>query len=195
MPGKKKILLPKKPVKPSPAENRPKPAPPQHSEAYQAALRDYTSAIELIGKGEYAKARELFRAIAVGHPDEPVIAERARTFTAVCERKLAPPRAEAGTAEELYSLGVVRTNEGKLGEAIQLLDRAVQQEPGSASFLYARASVRALQGNAETAAADLRKAVSLDPRFRYQATNDPDFEKIRDEAVFIDVIEPTPEGV
>jgi hypothetical protein len=29
---------------------------------------------------------------------------------------------------------------------------------------------------------------------RFQASNDPDFDRVRDEAAFIDVIEPTPAG-
>ena len=50
------------------------------------------------------------------------------------------------------------------------------------------------QGNAEAAVADLRKSISIDPLIRFQLINDSDFEQIRDEATFIDLIEPTPSG-
>jgi len=54
--------------------------------------------------------------------------------------------------------------------------------------------VRGLQGNADGAAAELKKAVALDPRFRFQASSDSDFDKVRDEAAFIDIIEPSSAG-
>jgi hypothetical protein len=54
--------------------------------------------------------------------------------------------------------------------------------------------VRGLQGNAEGAAAELKKSVALEPKFRFQATSDSDFDKVRDEAAFIDIIEPSNAG-
>jgi tetratricopeptide (TPR) repeat protein len=74
---------------------------------------------------------------------------------------------------------------------VTLLEKALDAKPGDATVLYARAAVRALQGNAEGAASELRRAVAIDPRLRFQAAADADFDKVRDEAAFIDVIEPT----
>jgi hypothetical protein len=67
-------------------------------------------------------------------------------------------------------------------------------EPESPRFLYARASAAAIQGDAESAVKDLRRAIAADPQVRFQAGNDPDFESIREEPAFIDIIEPTPTG-
>ena len=50
------------------------------------------------------------------------------------------------------------------------------------------------KGATEKAVADLRQAISVDPTVRFQAVNDPDFERIREEPAFIDIIEPTPTG-
>ncbi len=49
-------------------------------------------------------------------------------------------------------------------------------------------------GNAEAAIGDLRQAIALEPQTRFQAVNDSDFERIREEPAFIDIIEPTPSG-
>ena len=46
----------------------------------------------------------------------------------------------------------------------------------------------------EQAVSDLRQAIAADPQIRFQAINDPDFEQIREEPAFIDIIEPTPTG-
>ena len=79
-------------------------------------------------------------------------------------------------------------------EAVSLLDRALVQDPTSVRVLYARACAWALQKNAERAVSDLRSAIAVDPTIRFQAINDSDFERIREEPAFIDVIEPTPAG-
>ena len=85
-------------------------------------------------------------------------------------------------------------NSGNLDEAWSLLEKATLQRPNDASILYARASVRGLQGNVDGAAAELKKSVALDPKFRFQAASDSDFDKVRDEAAFIDIIEPSNAG-
>ncbi|MDX1390378.1 MAG: tetratricopeptide repeat protein, partial [Acidobacteriota bacterium] len=110
----------------------------------------------------------------------------------VAERTLTPPPPEPTNAEGFYARGVLRSNRGDLDGALTDLNRALETDSSSPRFLYARASVYALKKQAEAAAADLRKAVQSDPTVRFQATNDPDFEAIRDEATFIDVIEPSP---
>jgi hypothetical protein len=71
----------------------------------------------------------------------------------------------------------------------------MQQTPNSAKLLYARASAWAISGRADSAVSDLRQAIALDPTLRFQAVNDFDFERIREEPSFIDIIEPTSAGV
>lgn len=170
------------------------PASPAHSESYDAAIGKYTQGLELIHAGDYMAAIDLFTTIAMDNPDEPELAERARSYVAVCSRKLASEPEQPATADGLYHLGVHRANDGRLDEALELLNRGLELEVGSARMLYARASVYALKGQADAAVADLRKAIAGDSTLRFQAGNDPDFERIRDEASFIDVIEPTPTG-
>ena len=167
---------------------------PKPTEAYEKAVREFGAALQLLHAGSYAAALERFKSIEAASGDEPVLADRARSHIAVCSRKLSPPPSDPTDPEQCYNLAVVRSNEGLLDEAARLLDRAVAHKPEQTAFLYARASVRALQGNAEASAADLKRAVALEPKLRYQVANDPDFERVRDEAAIIDVIEPTPAG-
>jgi tetratricopeptide (TPR) repeat protein len=199
MPTKKKAPVSKLPASAKTAKTdavakeRKVPPKPRHTEAYEEALRDFGAAVDLLRKGSHAQALEIFDALRKGNPDEPVLAARARTYATICARKLAPPRQEPRSADEFYFAGVVSANDGRLPQAIAFLERAAELDPSSASYVYARAAARALAGQADAAAADLRRAVALDPRCRFQAANDPDFDKVRDEAVFIDVIEPTPD--
>jgi len=195
------MVMKKKTAKPEPGSKTPRMAEeaqvrrrPEHSAAFEATMGTYTSALERVHKGDYAGALEGFLSVEKMAAEEPELAERARTYAAVCRRKLAPPASWPSGPEQRYHLGVVRANEGNLDEAIRLYDAALQEEPGSPRIFYARAAARALQGNSAAAVADLRQAVAADPKCRHQAANDSDFERIRDEAAFIDVIEPTPTG-
>jgi hypothetical protein len=85
-------------------------------------------------------------------------------------------------------------NEGESVAAVKLLDQCIAEDPSSSRFLYARSSAWALSGKVDAAINDLRQAISIDPQVRFQAVNDPDFESIREEPAFIDIIEPTPTG-
>lgn len=163
------------------------------SEAYIAAVKEFESALDLLHRNEFAAAGAKFRAVAAANKDEVVLAGRARTFAMICERRMTPPAPSPKTRDEYYYYGILMANEGKFDEALASLDCAIAESPDGAAY-YARAAVRGLQGKAEPAAADLRKAIEQDVRLRFQAANDTDFDAVRDEAVFIDVIEPTPAG-
>jgi hypothetical protein len=66
----------------------------------------------------------------------------------------------------------------------------VRLDGRSAKALYVRASVHAMRGSADRSIHDLRSAVGFDPTLRFQAINDPDFDSVRDDPAFIDVVEP-----
>jgi tetratricopeptide (TPR) repeat protein len=171
------------------------PAPkPRHHEEYEAAVAEFSAALDLLNKGEMAEAKAIFEKVASSNPDEPVLTERARSYARICDHKREPAAADPGSPDELYYQAVLLLNNGESDAAIKLLDQALQVSPSSAKFLYARASASAIIGNTEQAVSDLRQAIAADPQIRFQATNDPDFEQIREEPAFIDIIEPTPTG-
>jgi tetratricopeptide (TPR) repeat protein len=174
---------------------RPVPFKPRNIAAYEAAVEQFATASALFIKGQFEEARSHFAAVAeAATPDEPILADRARTYASICLRKNAAPASGGGDADAMYHAGVVAANAGRLDEAWSHLERAAALRPNDASILYARASVRGLQGNAEGAASELKKSVALDPKFRFQAASDSDFDKVRDEAAFIDIIEPSSAG-
>ena len=165
-----------------------------HDEMYHKALQDFSTAIELLHKQEYEQAREQFRVLEASNSDEPTLVDRARTYALICDQRLAPPADSPKTADDFYYRAVLLANDGDYDDALPLFERALVDLPDSPKVLYARASTWALKGNAEAAVADLRRAISAEPQVRFQASNDPDFEPIREEPAFIDIIEPTPSG-
>ncbi|HEX4823864.1 MAG TPA: tetratricopeptide repeat protein [Candidatus Polarisedimenticolaceae bacterium] len=190
--AKKKTAGPETPGE-TPA--RPARSIPRNIAQYEAALAAFSAGAEAFGKGQFAQARTQFAAVIdAAKGDEPILADRARTYASICDRKLAGPESGPDDAESLYHRGVVLANAGRLDEAWSTLERALTARPGDASILYARASVRGLQGNVEGAASELKKALTIDPTFRFHAASDSDFDSVRDEAAFIDVIEPSHAG-
>jgi tetratricopeptide (TPR) repeat protein len=164
------------------------------ADRYAEAVRQFGAAVALMQRGDYGRAHEALRAVAHQNADEPALAERARMYARICERRTAAPPAEPTGAEPLYLRGVTLSNDGRWDEALRLFDRAIQAQPSSGWYIYARASTYALKGNVAAAIGDLRQAIALEPATRFRAVNDPDFEQVREEPAFIDLIEPTSSG-
>lgn len=162
-------------------------------EAYEKAVVAFAEALQQLHGGQFAAALATFETIESTLKDEPSVTERARMYAAVCRSRLAPERLDPTTADDCYNDAVVLSNRGEHDEALRLLNRALQEKT-AAKFLYARASVHALKRNSEAAIGDLRQAIAAEPQIRFQAVNDSDFESIREEPAFIDIIEPTPAG-
>ena len=165
-----------------------------HHVRYEKAVQDFSSAVQLLHSQEYARARDQFREIAEANSDEPTLVDRARTYAHICDLQLAPPADSPETTDDFYYRAVLLANDGDYDDALPMFERALVDRPDSPKVLFARASTWALKGNADAAVADLRRAISSDPHVRFQAANDPDFETIREEPAFIDIIEPTPSG-
>lgn len=170
------------------------PTQPHASAAYEEALRDYGAAVESMHGGDYGSALELLEKVRAASKHEPELADRAATYTRICKRKLAPPEGDPAVENHPYHKAVFLMNSGDVDEALQLLSRSLAEDPLAVDVLYVRACAWALKGAAEKAVGDLRQAIAVDPKVRFQAVNDPDFERIREEPAFIDVIEPTPTG-
>lgn len=173
------------------------PQRPSHSEAYEQATADFAAAVELVGKGKFDEAIAAFEELS-SLPDEPALTERCRAWMRIGKRRKAAAGAggdeQPVEPEACYSHAVLAINDGDADAAIRLLDQAVQTQPRAPHLLYARASAWAIKGQADKAVEDLRQAIAGEPTLRFQAVNDPDFEPIREEPAFIDIIEPTPTG-
>jgi len=166
----------------------------RHEQEYSRLVAQFAEALATFNKGDFVAAKTQFEELLGACHEEPVMTDRTLVYIRICERKLAPASTEAQTAQERYYHAVILANEGRADEALPLLDRALREDPSSATYLYARASVWAMKANVDAAVSDLRQAIAVDPQVRFQAANDPDFEKIREEPAFIDIIEPTPSG-
>jgi tetratricopeptide (TPR) repeat protein len=164
------------------------------AEAFEASVSHYAVAMEAMRKGDYAAAKEAFDAVRAESKGEPELADRSLTYSRICERKLRPQAAVPTDKDQMLRHAVYLLNRDELDGALKWLNQALDSNPTSVDLRYVRACVYAKQGAAEKSVGDLRQAIAIDPKVRFQAVNDPDFERIREEPAFIDIIEPTPAG-
>ena len=162
---------------------------------YEAALAEYQAGHEALRARDYARAQQHFDKVRAAAKQEPEMADRASVYSRICERRSTGGEGEPQGVEAMYRRAVFLLNAGELDSALTLLNRALVSEPTSVELLYVRACVWAHKGAAEKAVGDLRQALASDPKVRYQAMNDADFDRIREEPIFIDLIEPTSPGV
>ncbi|HEX8687018.1 MAG TPA: tetratricopeptide repeat protein, partial [Pyrinomonadaceae bacterium] len=176
---------------PAPARTaapRPAPAPPrQPSRDEAAALKAFERAHKDFTRGNFAGAREHFRALIEQHAGVSEVAARARTYLNIAETRLRTEAALPRDPDSLYDRGVIELNRGDFVAAQELFERALKRDPEAADTHYALAAARARLGAVESALQALERAVELKPVLRVRAQadadlvllrNDPDFERI-----------------
>ena len=203
-----KLPAPKKKASPVAARARPEPRPPgrpqrEKARAVQVAekalearrkekvlLSLYERALKALYARDYQQAMDLFEKLIEDHSDEIELVDRARNFVKICQsqgatRKSQQPR----TAEEMFDAGVLEHNRSNFQKAIDYFSGAIQLHPKGEYIYYALAASYAQLGQTEQAMRSLNKSIQLNPKSRFHARNDPDFEPVRSSPEFASLIE------
>jgi Flp pilus assembly protein TadD len=136
-------------------------------------LKVWGQAMRLFSERRFQEACELFHRAAAG-PDSQ-IADKARSYFQICERKTARPDVDFSTAEDHFNYGVERMNARDMDKARHHLERALELEPAGDHILYTIALCRGLSGDGNGACENLKRAISLEPKNRILARQDPEF--------------------
>lgn len=170
---------------------------PRSHESFLAAETTYREAMALfIHKRDWARAREAFTAFLVQYGTERDVAEmadRARVHLRTCEEKLAPPPAAPRTAEEWMLQGVAMANTQQTDEALHAFDQARVLGATMEKVEYARAAVLSVAERYDEALEALRKAIEGNPDNRVFSLADPDFERLRETAGYVALVDPPTE--
>ena len=157
----------------------------------EKALKELERGMQSIHKQNWSDALAHFQAVADGFPQEKELHDRAQVYIRVCRGHLdADGGSHRAKPEDLFYLGVMKTNEADYDQAVELLDRALQHNPKDERSHYVMAATRALKGDRDAALKHLQEAIALNTQNRYYAMNDPDFESIRDEETFENLVYP-----
>ncbi len=166
----------------------------QGHEAFAAAEGLYAEAMKsYLLKRDWTHAATGFRAFLDKYGTERDLAEladRARVHLIACERKLAPDAPAPVTAEEWLRHGVSLANAGRAADALRAFDKAEGLGFAVGRVHYARASALALDGQLDEALAQLKLAIGVDAEHRAHSLGDPDFERLRETAGYVALVEP-----
>jgi len=156
---------------------------------FAQAVEAFEKAVKALGKRDYEKARGLFDQLIESYPDERDLLDRARSYREVCRAALdAKPAARPKSFDGLLSNAVLAHNRGEYDAALELLDQALGLEPSSDDALYCVAATAAQAGHSERALDALGKAIEIEPGNRAQARSDTDFDGLRENEAFIDLV-------
>ncbi len=156
----------------------------------EKALKEYERGIQLLRKQNYSEARTHFRAVLDGYPQEREILDRSRIYIRICDDMTEKPEFHPRKPEDHFYLGVIKTNEAEYDEAMKCFEKALQATPKDEKIHYVMASTLALKGERRQALEYLKTAIELNATNRIYARNDPDFEPLREEDDFANLVHP-----
>jgi len=168
-------------------------APPRPRSKHLAnAVQAYEAAIKLMHAEDFGRAIRSFEDLIAEHPEEPEIQERAKVLIHACEKKLHEnERTVLRSADDHYNVGVAELNRREMASAIQHLEHALKLNPKADHVLYALAAASAVQGDRDNALQHLKQAIHFRPENRFLAARDSDFESLREDPDFKQLVTAT----
>lgn len=137
---------------------------------------------------EYKAARSSFQAVLDKHSDERDICVRAASYVKTCDTHLSPPTFVPATADDYYNLGILKHNERDYDEAIRLFTEAGKIDPKGDHVYYALAASSAYKNDLPAVLKNLERAVKMNPDNIAFAKNDMDFDAVRKETGFAELL-------
>jgi tetratricopeptide (TPR) repeat protein len=156
----------------------------------EQATADYESALGFLHKRQYSDAAKHFEAILAAYPQEREIADRCRIYIDVCRRNETEKVHPLKHQDDYFYQGILESNRQHYDEALKHLDRALKMGPKDDRVVYLVASTLALKGEKDQALTSLREAIELNSVNRIHAQQDPDFDLLREEGDFLDLVSP-----
>lgn len=166
------------------------PAPVVNTWASEKAIKEFERGISHLHRQNYTEALEHFKTVAEGYPQDKELHDRAQVYSRICKGMIGTRQAGPKGPEDFFYFGVLKANEANYDEAVKYFDRALEANPKDEKVHYVLASTLALKGDREVALKHLKEAIDLNTTNRVYAQNDPDFEPLRDDESFQNLIHP-----
>lgn len=166
------------------------PAPTNTWMIHDKALKEFGRGVTLLQKHSYAEALEHFQVVVSDFPQEKELIDRAQVYVRICHSMADRREPQPRKPEDFFYYGVIKANEANYDEAVKLLERALQISPKDEKVHYVLASTLAQKGERRQALEHLKEAIELNATNRIHARNDSDFEQLRDDENFQNLIHP-----
>jgi tetratricopeptide (TPR) repeat protein len=151
-------------------------------------FQHYQAAVLLLQQGRYEKALAAFEKLLIEAP--PEIKERCRMYLNTCQRQLERPKLAFPTPEEHYDYAVSQLNTGYFEEARDQFNSIVAEHPQADYAFYGLALLDAITGHTQDCLRNLSRAIALNPKNRFQARADNDFQTMVDDPRFTELLYP-----
>jgi tetratricopeptide (TPR) repeat protein len=152
------------------------------------AFHHYQAAVQLLQQGKCEKALAAFEKMLPSAPLE--ILERCQMYISTCQRQLEKPQLTFLTPEEHYDYAVSQLNTGYFEEARDQFNNILSAHPQADYAYYGLALLDAITGRAPDCLRNLAQAIELNPRNRFQARVDNDFQSMVDDPRFTELLYP-----
>jgi tetratricopeptide (TPR) repeat protein len=145
--------------------------------------------MEAMQRHQYADAAEQFAVLIARYPGERGLLDRARVYLDHCQRELRKQPPAPRTVEERLTAATAALNLDEDREAEKLAQSVLAEEPQQDLALYLLAAIAARREAVDTALDYLGEAIAVSPEVRAQARFDDDFESLRDDDRFRQLVE------
>jgi tetratricopeptide (TPR) repeat protein len=144
----------------------------------------FSEAIELVNQGHHEKAIPALEAVRAGARELGMVAlvRAAGNYLTAIQSHFHKPEETPGNPDLVAQLML---NRGAVDEAMELLVEALKNGSQDARLFYLKATAHALKNEAEAAAEEMQKAVSLNQDFLHQFRLERDFDRVRSAAPFV----------
>jgi tetratricopeptide (TPR) repeat protein len=164
-----------------------KPAGPPNA-ATGPAFQHYQAAVLLLQQGKYDKALAAFEKLLPAAP--PELVERTKMYMSTCQRQLEKHNLTFETPEEQYDYAISLLNTGYYEEAHEQFNSILSVYSGADYAFYGLALLDAMTGRTQDCLRNLGRAIELNPRNRFQARVDNDFQSMVDDPRFTELLYP-----
>jgi tetratricopeptide (TPR) repeat protein len=136
-------------------------------------LKMFEQAVALFSQRKFSEALICFQDSVKGPARD--IADKARSYAQVCERRITGFDLQLHTAEDHFNYGVERLNARDIERAKDHLSRALALTPDADHVHFTMALCCGLSGDGNGACENLKRAIDIEPRNRILARQDPEF--------------------
>jgi tetratricopeptide (TPR) repeat protein len=153
------------------------------------AVAGFQQAVEAMQRHQYADAAERFMVLITRYPAERGLLDRARVYLDHCQRELQRQPPAPKTVEERLTAATAALNLGEERRAEALAESVLAEDPRHDLALYLLAVIAVRRDAVDAALGFLGEAIEVSPEVRAQARLDTDFESLRDDERFRQLVE------
>ena len=159
----------------------------------EAIYNEFTEAMQIFSKRDYAKALTAFEKIIEQYKDSDYysvleIQTRSKVYLNICNAQLNPVKSELKTDEDYLNEGVYMLNAGKIDKALSLFEYLEPKSFKTPYINYLLSIIHLKKRDVHKSLEYLKKAVKEDRGFKIIAHNDPDFDDLFDNDAFFSIV-------